>query len=167
MSATRRQNAWAVKEKASPMLDSPFDFMVRMRGLEPPRCHHHRLLRPARLPVPPHPRTETHYTNRGLTVSRKAAGFQLRSGRKLVPDLIRTPVSAISPIHVRVSAICEMTSSPIIVGAVGTIAIADAVPKDAVPSIVRISSRSAIVPPPITRIMTVHKLCALLIEVRL
>ena len=29
--------------------------MVRMRGLEPPRCHHHRLLRPARLPVPPHP----------------------------------------------------------------------------------------------------------------
>jgi hypothetical protein len=27
-----------------------------MRGLEPPRCHHHRLLRPARLPVPPHPR---------------------------------------------------------------------------------------------------------------
>ena len=26
-----------------------------MRGLEPPRCHHHRLLRPARLPVPPHP----------------------------------------------------------------------------------------------------------------
>src|SRR5207249_2955935 len=32
--------------------------MVRMRGLEPPRCHHHRLLRPARLPVPPHPRTE-------------------------------------------------------------------------------------------------------------
>src|ERR1044071_4186501 len=32
-----------------------FDFLVRMRGLEPPRCHHHRLLRPARLPVPPHP----------------------------------------------------------------------------------------------------------------
>src|SRR5712692_4474912 len=30
--------------------------MVGMRGLEPPRCHHHRLLRPARLPVPPHPR---------------------------------------------------------------------------------------------------------------
>src|SRR5687768_13173390 len=27
-----------------------------MRGLEPPRCRHHRLLRPARLPVPPHPR---------------------------------------------------------------------------------------------------------------
>ena len=30
--------------------------MVGMRGLEPPRCRHHRLLRPARLPVPPHPR---------------------------------------------------------------------------------------------------------------
>ena len=37
--------------------------MVRMRGLEPPRCHHHRLLRPARLPVPPHPRTDFHSTN--------------------------------------------------------------------------------------------------------
>jgi hypothetical protein len=30
-------------------------YLVRMRGLEPPRCRHHRLLRPARLPVPPHP----------------------------------------------------------------------------------------------------------------
>src|SRR6185436_4099095 len=37
--------------------------LVRMRGLEPPRCHHHRLLRPARLPVPPHPRTESDLTN--------------------------------------------------------------------------------------------------------
>src|SRR6188474_1453144 len=37
--------------------------LVRMRGLEPPRCHHHRLLRPARLPVPPHPRTDSDLTN--------------------------------------------------------------------------------------------------------
>ena len=38
--------------------------LVRMRGLEPPRCHHHRLLRPARLPVPPHPQgTDCHYAN--------------------------------------------------------------------------------------------------------
>ena len=37
-----------------PRFGSDF-FLVRMRGLEPPRCHHHRLLRPARLPVPPHP----------------------------------------------------------------------------------------------------------------
>ena len=36
-------------------------FLVRMRGLEPPRCHHHRLLRPARLPVPPHPRGNSLY----------------------------------------------------------------------------------------------------------
>src|SRR5829696_5406646 len=36
-------------------MDGFLDLMVRMRGLEPPRCHHHRLLRPARLPVPPHP----------------------------------------------------------------------------------------------------------------
>src|SRR2546423_2431304 len=35
--------------------------LVRMRGLEPPRCHHHRLLRPARLPVPPHPREKRIY----------------------------------------------------------------------------------------------------------
>src|SRR6185503_16731608 len=34
-----------------------------MRGLEPPRCHHHRLLRPARLPVPPHPHAVVHYAN--------------------------------------------------------------------------------------------------------
>src|SRR6185369_7997613 len=39
-----------------PPTDSPYlILLVRMRGLEPPRCHHHRLLRPARLPVPPHP----------------------------------------------------------------------------------------------------------------
>jgi hypothetical protein len=38
--------------------------LVRMRGLEPPRCHHHRLLRPARLPVPPHPQgTGCNYAN--------------------------------------------------------------------------------------------------------
>jgi hypothetical protein len=42
-----------------------YDFLlVRMRGLEPPRCHHHRLLRPARLPVPPHPQgTGRYYAN--------------------------------------------------------------------------------------------------------
>src|SRR5262249_18338954 len=31
------------------------EILVRMRGLEPPRVLPHRLLRPARLPVPPHP----------------------------------------------------------------------------------------------------------------
>src|ERR1700738_2617580 len=41
-----------------------------MRGLEPPRCHHHRLLRPARLPVPPHPRA-FEYTNPVVAVSRQ------------------------------------------------------------------------------------------------
>ena len=29
--------------------------LVRTNGIEPSRCHHHRLLRPARLPVPPRP----------------------------------------------------------------------------------------------------------------
>jgi hypothetical protein len=41
----------------------PVLFLVRMRGLEPPRCHHHRLLRPARLPVPPHPQMVLDLTN--------------------------------------------------------------------------------------------------------
>ena len=30
--------------------------LVRMRGLEPPRARAHRLLKPTRLPIPPHPR---------------------------------------------------------------------------------------------------------------
>src|SRR5262249_37305370 len=42
-----------------------------MRGLEPPRCHHHRLLRPARLPVPPHPRDTSRLYEPGPTVSSK------------------------------------------------------------------------------------------------
>ena len=42
--------------------------LVGMRGLEPPRCHHHRLLRPARLPVPPHPRANGIYEpDRGVS----------------------------------------------------------------------------------------------------
>ncbi len=45
--------------------------MVRMRGLEPPRCHHHRLLRPARLPVPPHPHAGNSLCERGQALSRK------------------------------------------------------------------------------------------------
>ena len=43
--------------------------MVRMRGLEPPRCHHHRLLRPARLPVPPHPRDSSNIRTRSRGVN--------------------------------------------------------------------------------------------------
>src|SRR5882762_3347758 len=47
--------------------------MVGMRGLEPPRCHHHRLLRPARLPVPPHPRDSSNIRTRsqGVNLPRK------------------------------------------------------------------------------------------------
>ena len=58
------------KKKATPVnsdLGPPAMFLVRMRGLEPPRCHHHRLLRPARLPVPPHPQKwRGHYANEVL-----------------------------------------------------------------------------------------------------
>src|SRR5258705_9666930 len=45
--------------------------MVRMRGLEPPRCRHHRLLRPARLPVPPHPHAVKSLCEWDPAVSRK------------------------------------------------------------------------------------------------
>ena len=30
---------------------------MRMRGVEPPRAEAHRHLKPARLPIPPHPRS--------------------------------------------------------------------------------------------------------------
>ena len=140
--------------------------MVRMRGLEPPRCHHHRLLRPARLPVPPHPRTGTHYTNRASTVSRNAARPNCGARIKIVSVLVSPPVSSSSPIDIRVSAIGCVSSPPIIVRVIGTIAIADAVPKDTVSAIVRVSSRSATVPPPITRVMAVYKLGALLVPIR-
>ena len=62
------------KNEASPVLSGLASFlkkMVRMRGLEPPRCHHHRLLRPARLPVPPHPHAVKSLCEWVQTVSRK------------------------------------------------------------------------------------------------
>src|SRR5918993_5334769 len=58
---------------------------MRMSGIEPPRCHHHRLLRPARLPVPPHPLVngENQYTEPRARVSSGAAGARKRGfGRK-------------------------------------------------------------------------------------
>src|SRR6188508_3663268 len=61
-------------KRASPESTGPaLNFMVRMRGLEPPRCHHHRLLRPARLPVPPHPQIMARpLCEWGCRVSRRA-----------------------------------------------------------------------------------------------
>ena len=38
-------------------------FPLRMRGFEPPRPKGHRHLKPARLPVPPHPRKNKFYTH--------------------------------------------------------------------------------------------------------
>ena len=35
--------------------------MVPRVGLEPTRCHHHRILNPARLPIPPPRHTGGHY----------------------------------------------------------------------------------------------------------
>ena len=39
---------------------------MRTNGIEPSRCHHHRLLRPARLPVPPRPRVRANIDNTNL-----------------------------------------------------------------------------------------------------
>ena len=140
--------------------------MVRMRGLEPPRCHHHRLLRPARLPVPPHPRMETHYTNRASMVSRNAVASIAARRSNNLSLLVSTPVTPISPIHIRVSPISEVASLPIVVCAV-TITVADAVAtvhKQTISSKV-ISPGPATVPTTITRVMAVHKLCAFLIQI--
>src|ERR1041384_707425 len=59
--------------------------MVRMRGLEPPRCHHHRLLRPARLPVPPHPRTENRLYEDDPRESRRYSDADSNSFRSGLP----------------------------------------------------------------------------------
>jgi len=60
-----------------------------MRGLEPPRCRHHRLLRPARLPVPPHPHVEIHYAN-GLRQCQEST----MSGRERAPSPATPPQGA-------------------------------------------------------------------------
>lgn len=54
----------AGRQKGSPLRHHNL-MLMRMRGIEPPRCHHHRLLRPARLPVPPHPQGITKFTEVG------------------------------------------------------------------------------------------------------
>jgi hypothetical protein len=58
-----------------------------------------------------------------------------------------------------------MPSPPIIAGAVGAITIADAVSIDTVSSIGLVSSRSATVPTPVTRVVAIHELGALLIRI--
>jgi hypothetical protein len=64
---TGNQSRFRITKKGEPLGQGlAFSFcqkLVRMRGLEPPRCRHHRLLRPARLPVPPHPHAGNHYAN--------------------------------------------------------------------------------------------------------
>jgi hypothetical protein len=63
-------------------------FLVGMRGLEPPRCHHHRLLRPARLPVPPHPRGVRIYEpDQGVSRRRSSKLYSLFTGVR-VPTLV-------------------------------------------------------------------------------
>ena len=81
--------------------------------------------------------------------------------------LVSPSIIPISPIHVRVSAICEMTSPPIIVCAV-TVPIANAVPTihvHCISSIGRVSSSPAI-PTTVTCVVAVHKLPALFVPIR-
>ena len=44
-----------------------------MRGVEPPRANAHRHLKPARLPIPPHPQQARHYS---VFLSRVKGYFQ-------------------------------------------------------------------------------------------
>jgi hypothetical protein len=74
--------------------------LVGMRGLEPPRCHHHRLLRPARLPVPPHPRVNGIYEpDRGVSrqPKRRTRGRVDTETRRENPSYARHPRVTRSP----------------------------------------------------------------------
>src|SRR6266480_1471332 len=75
-----------------------------MRGLEPPRCHHHRLLRPARLPVPPHPRDNGIYEpDRGVSRQPSKDGHGDRVTRRRGDKIHLTPDVSVSPVHRAVS----------------------------------------------------------------
>jgi len=100
-----------------------------------------------------------------LTVSRKQARSICRERTKTF--LVSPSIIPISPIRVRVSAICDMTSPPIIVCAV-TVPIANAVPTihvHRISSIGRVSSSPAI-PTTVTCVVAVHKLPALFVPIR-
>ena len=136
--------------------------MVRMRGLEPPRCHHHRLLRPARLPVPPHPRENSLYESCFASVknSTRARFGQAHAQRR--HNLISTSRSAIASVCAKVSLIHQMTPAPIIVCTVA-ILITDSISagnEDSIsPYAAAAVSRTAI-QTSVTRVVTVYKLAA-------
>ena len=164
--------------------DSPFNFLVRMRGLEPPRCHHHRLLRPARLPVPPHPRTEPDLTN--AFVGCQATSLSIDDIRAITP--MCAPLTSLGTIR-----IVPAPPPGIIVVAVTvrvSVAIHAAIPRSRIRNLIilisitpiypdvgllrnskycgidlRVHGWTATVPAPIARIVAVHELGALLIKI--
>jgi hypothetical protein len=122
--------------------------LVRMRGLEPPRCHHHRLLRPARLPVPPHPQgTGCHYAN----------GFRrCQPGKSCVRERGREwflTVESVVPV--------PSPNAPVAIPI--TIAIAAVTPED-VADRDAVTPRTASIPTTITSVVAVDKLATLLIQ---
>ena len=156
-----------------------------MRGLEPPRCHHHRLLRPARLPVPPHPLTRIHYAN-GLGHCQESISYGDRYDNTK-PGAIPTG-SPIPGAHGRYSSrfcICLPTciSQPQLVAAIAPIIAIHSSITNNEPVIVEIpmttgtkavapgnisyasSARSTSVPASISGVVAVYKLAALIILV--
>ena len=143
-----------------------------MRGLEPPRCHHHRLLRPARLPVPPHPlingvaimRMRFRQCQEGplaglaLSVSgSKCEPHERTSGRDLSFIKPREMFSLLIPSST--SHIKSITrDSTVTVSSIATNVLVWGViplPKTQPPT------GTSIIPAPIASIMTVHKLATL------
>src|SRR5258708_26678131 len=93
----RRQNhpgriewvTWIVK--VDDVADASFqaNFLVRKEGFEPPRPFGHRILSPARLPVPPLPQRYYHYTGIQGRISRLPAAI-LGHGWSACPPICAT-----------------------------------------------------------------------------
>ena len=171
----------SIENPALPRFGSD-SFLVRMRGLEPPRCHHHRLLRPARLPVPPHPLIN------GLAIMRmrfrecQEGGLAALAFGKL--KRIEQSTSTLLDIKFAFSSVLNLSvvrnarkASPLSITSsisyvkticVNSTAILSSVETNALVgrnkpvSQAQTTPRPAIVPAPIASIMAVHKLVALI-----
>jgi hypothetical protein len=123
--------------------------LVRMRGLEPPRCHHHRLLRPARLPVPPHPHGQ----------------FIMRTGRKGVKKASSWPRWRLAN---RLRLAISDNATAISQGAIAPNVVRIAIPQTIPPNNVSeaVAARSASVPAAVAGIMAIYKFATLLTVVR-
>ena len=128
--------------------------LVRMRGLEPPRCLHHRLLRPARLPVPPHP--QKWGTSLCECLSRVSRMQRTEAAYKANPRAAnQTSVSPMIPPTPVTVVVVAPAVSPIVI----VVSISPSAPGVTIVPLPTIS-RASTVHTPITRIMTIHKLIA-------